>query len=120
MRTLLLEHPDRKLVRLADVPEDEPGVTGGSSWKAELIAAGVPKVPVLSRLASSPGTLEPTGEPAPMVPGGDARMPFGGLIARPVEPAMHPFWKYAAWTAGAGAVGLGAYALYRRHQGANR
>ena len=120
MRKTLLEHPDRKLVRLADVPENEPGVAGGSSWKAELTAAGVPKVPFISRLASSPGTLEPTAEPAPTVPGGDARMPFGGLVARPVEPAMHPFWKYAAWTAGAGAVGLGAYALYRRHQGANR
>lgn len=44
-RKLLLEHPDRKLININDVLEDEPGLQGiknSDSWKQQLLDSGVP------------------------------------------------------------------------------
>jgi hypothetical protein len=46
-RKLLLSHSDRKKINLLDVLDDEPGLQGiknSSSWKQQLIDAGVPLV----------------------------------------------------------------------------
>ncbi|MBL9102492.1 MAG: hypothetical protein JNL82_16140 [Myxococcales bacterium] len=48
MRSALLKATDRMYIDLADVPDDEPGLSGmpnSDSWKQQLIASGVPKVP---------------------------------------------------------------------------
>jgi hypothetical protein len=83
-RKILLEHPDRMLVELADVADDEPGVpTGdGKLWKDQLRARGVKeKHPLMggtSRLADRPpGTLVPPREPPPKVPIYEGPLPWG-------------------------------------------
>lgn len=48
MRQLLLQSEDRYFVDLNDVEDNEPGLGGvahSDSWKAQLVAAGVPAVP---------------------------------------------------------------------------
>jgi hypothetical protein len=85
-RKILLEHPDRMLVELADVADDEPGVpTGdGKLWKAQLRARGVKeKHPLMGgagRLADRPpGTLVPPSEPPPKVPLYEGPLAWGEL-----------------------------------------
>jgi hypothetical protein len=91
-RKILLEHPDRMLVELADVADDEPGVpTGdGKLWKAQLRARGVKeKHPLMGgagRLADRPpGTLVPPREPPPKVPIYEGPLAWGELTAGPAE-----------------------------------
>ena len=85
-RKLLLSHSDRKKINLLDVLDDEPGLQGiknSSSWKQQLIDAGVPLVlPNSSKFnkfdmkisfgANIPPDLNPPGEveidPGPINP----------------------------------------------------
>lgn len=78
MRALLLEHPDRKLVDLDDVPEGER--FDGDDWKDRLRKSGVTsRPPGLQGLKVRPGAIEPSKDPAPKVPEDDSPMPFGKL-----------------------------------------
>ncbi|MBZ5709284.1 hypothetical protein [Nannocystis pusilla] len=75
MRALLLEHPDRRLVDLSDVPIGEK--FQGQDWKDLLRKAGVQdRPPGVLGLKLSPGSLEPTKDPAPIVPEATLAMPF--------------------------------------------
>jgi hypothetical protein len=116
-RKILLEHPDRMLVELADVADDEPGVpTGdGKLWKAQLRARGVkekhPLMAGASRLADRPpGTLVPPSAPPPKVPLYEGPLAWGELT----EPTsgLSP-GKIAGLTAGALLLGGGAIVLAR-------
>ncbi|MCA9689803.1 MAG: hypothetical protein KC636_09350, partial [Myxococcales bacterium] len=69
MRQKLLEHPDRKLVDLGDVPRGE--THHGRDWYEQLVEAGAGKTRHITRLAGAVGTIEPTDEPPPEVPGQD-------------------------------------------------
>jgi hypothetical protein len=116
-RKILLEHPDRMLVELADVADDEPGVpTGdGKLWKAQLRARGVKeKHPLMGgagRLADRPpGTLVPPSEPPPKVPLYEGPLAWGEFT-EPVS-GLSP-GKIAGITAGALLLGGGAIALAR-------
>jgi len=78
MRALLLEHPDRKLVDLDDVPEGER--FEGDDWKDRLRKSGATaNPPGLQGLKGRPGAIEPSDEPAPKVPEDNSPMPFGKL-----------------------------------------
>ncbi|MCA9635191.1 MAG: hypothetical protein KC420_04070, partial [Myxococcales bacterium] len=86
VRAKMLEHPDRKLIQLSDVAEDEPGLPGsGLTWKEQLIKSGVRYRPPFllqgQRITGGPqpGTIKPTDEPPPKVPASTAAMPFGEL-----------------------------------------
>jgi len=86
-RKVLLEHPDRKLVELNDVADDEPGLPGsGKTWKQQLIARGVrPPHPFqhggrIRTSGAQPGTLKPDKEPPPKVPVSRFPMPFGERV----------------------------------------
>ncbi|MCB9652525.1 MAG: hypothetical protein H6729_00135 [Deltaproteobacteria bacterium] len=128
-RMRLLEHPDRKLINLRDVPRDEPGVPGKpGSWREQLLAAGVPKIPTLSRIKSGQqrpaGTIEPGEDPPPTVPGANHAMPFGGFVQEPDDGASNTSpqggalrWKQIAGVGATLAVGAGsvlALSRYRR------
>jgi hypothetical protein len=96
-RKILLEHPDRMLVELADVADDEPGVpTGdGKLWKDQLRARGVKdKHPLMGgagRLADRPpGTLVPPREPPPKVPIYEGPLPWGELAEQAPRAAASP------------------------------
>ncbi|MGB1015733.1 MAG: hypothetical protein ACPG4T_16470, partial [Nannocystaceae bacterium] len=93
MRTALLEHPDRKLVNLRDVPPEET-LPNGDNLRAALIKRGVGKKE-FGRLASSPGWIVKPTDPAPEVPGSDTPMPWdlsgltpirGSTPTTPTEP----------------------------------
>lgn len=119
MRATLLEHPDRKLVNMRDVPRDEPGVEGRpGTWREQLFASGVPKIPTVSKIKFGQnrpaGTIEPEDEPAPVVPGATYEMPFAGGREPEIDPipgeivtTRNP-WP---WLAGAGALALGTAGL---------
>jgi hypothetical protein len=78
MRAILLEHPDRKLVDLDDVPAGER--FNGEDWKDKLRKSGVTANPLgLKGLKLRPGAIEPSDEPAPKVPEDKSPMPFGKL-----------------------------------------
>lgn len=78
MRGILLEHPDRKLVDLDDVPDGER--FEGGDWKDKLRKSGVAaNPPGLQGLKTRPGAIEPSDEPAPKVPEDESPMPFGKL-----------------------------------------
>jgi hypothetical protein len=118
-RKILLEHPDRMLVELADVAADEPGVpTGdGKLWKDQLRARGVKdKHPLMGgagRLADRPpGTLVPPREPPPKVPIYEGPLPWGELAEQAPTSSLSP-WHIAGLTAGGLLLGGGAFALAR-------
>ena len=132
LRSKLLEHPDRKLVNLRDVPTQEPGVPGREgTWRDQLIASGVPRIPMVTKIKLGQqhpaGTIEPTDEPPPDVPGVDSAMPFGGFsVAQepnepPVDtsPAPSKAWRRIAIGGGAvlAAAGLAAAGMRRRSRG---
>ena len=119
-RKLMLEHPDRKLVELDDVADDEPGLPGsGKTWKQQLLDSGVkPRHPFMhagSRISAGPqpGTLKPTDEPAPEVPVSKWQMPFGELADAPIgdEDEAEKRSKALWWVAGGAAVLGGGAAL---------
>lgn len=107
MRQKLLQHPDRFLVELDDVPDSELHL--GKDWRQQLVAAGVKKKwgPV-GKLAV--GTLEPTDEPAPVVPRDPRPMPWGDYTA-PTRPRSRAPAILAGVT---GAAALGALLLAKR------
>ena len=123
-RKALLEHPDRMLVVLDDVADDEPGLPGdGKTWKEQLLARGVKRRPPFlapgrDRLAGrSPGTLDPPTEPPPKVPIYEGPLAWGELadLADPtLEDRIGPRWRLAALALGGVLLGGGAYALARR------
>ncbi|MEZ4448166.1 MAG: hypothetical protein R3B09_01720 [Nannocystaceae bacterium] len=109
-RKAMLQHPDRKLVQLVDVAEDEPGVGGsGKTWKQELIASGVKSTPsfVFSNQrvtgGPQPGTLAPDKPPVPKVPVYRGPMAWGDVPG----PAPAPLWGWRETAAAAGGIGLG-------------
>ncbi|MGB1277766.1 MAG: hypothetical protein ACPG77_18620, partial [Nannocystaceae bacterium] len=93
MRMLLLDHPDRRYVVLADVPPNET-LPNGRDLKKELIRRGAGKKEIGFKLATSPGTLVPPKDPAPGVPNNN-RMPFDEHLQLPEPPADEPpsFWR---------------------------
>ncbi|MBK8262634.1 MAG: hypothetical protein IPK80_15030 [Nannocystis sp.] len=118
-RKILLEHPDRMLVELADVAADEPGVpTGdGKLWKDQLRARGVKdKHPLMGgagRLADRPRA--PSFPPASAAQGAHLRgapCPGASSQSRPRRPASSS-WHIAGLTAGGLLLGGGAFALAR-------
>ncbi len=133
-RKTLLEHPDRHLVQLDDVADDEPGLPGdGKTWKEQLIARGVKRrppflAPVHGRVVGrAPGTLDQPTEPPPKVPiyegplawgdlaGGDDDGDHGGDHDNDdtIDPSS-PRWRLAAMALGGVLLGGGAYALARQ------
>jgi hypothetical protein len=119
-RKTLLDHPDRMLVVLDDVADDEPGVpTGdGKTWKNQLRARGVkPQHPLMagqSRLADRPpGTLVPPREPPPKIPVYEGHLAWGELADKEPEP-QGSSWRAAGLAVCGGLLlGGGAYALAR-------
>ena len=116
MRTLLLEHPDRKLVKLADVPREE--THNGRSWYEQLVEAGAGTSKSITTLATSPGRLEPPPGPPPTVPGDDAPMPFDPGRARVAklvlpQPTTNRWKPIVAGAGVAALLGAGAYGLHR-------
>ncbi len=122
VRQILLEHPDRKLVRLSDVPDNEPFVgTDGKTrdWKQALIDAGVPRIPMITTIKGrSPGVLDPKADEPPTVPGTNHAMPFADLAIEPGDP--QPRSTTWAWATGVGvALALGGAAIaypWERHR----
>ncbi len=109
MRATLLEHPDRKLVDLRDVPTGE--MFEGRDWRERLIESGVPKFRTITTLAVAPGTLEPVTKPPPKVPYVGASMPFTDVVVPP--PARSGVWSSAAALGVVALLGGGALALHR-------
>jgi hypothetical protein len=134
-RKVMLEHPDRKLVELGDVADDEPGLPGsGKTWKEQLIARGVrPPHPFqhgrIRTSGAQPGTLKPDKDPPPKVPVSRLPMPFGDLAEGelggdddsadgPSAPSRKLLWA-AGGTAivGGSAAALAYYLKKRRARG---
>ena len=129
-RKAMLEHPDRRLIELADVAEDEPGLPGsGKTWKEQLLASGVkPKHPLMhggQRITAGPqpGTLKPDDDPPPEVPVSKWAMPFGELADKPMDEGESgaASSSRALWWLAGGAAVLGggaalAYHLKKRRQ----
>ncbi|MCA9636702.1 MAG: hypothetical protein KC420_11800 [Myxococcales bacterium] len=131
VRAKMLEHPDRKLIQLTDVAEDEPGLPGsGMTWKEQLVKSGVryrPPFLLQGRRVSGgpqPGTIEPTDEPPPKVPASTAAMPFGELAGaagdedaggddRESAGSSRKVWWFLG---GAALVGAGAVAVHSMRQ----
>lgn len=125
LRSTLLRHPDRHLVELDDVPEDEP--FNGGDWKTQLIKAGVkskPPVPLGLDRAALPGKIEPIDVLPPKVPPNDKPMPFGELATspRPRRPGdgdaqgdgtSSRRTRLLGLASALGTAGIGAYAFYR-------
>lgn len=111
MRATLLKHPDRKLIDLDDVPDDEP--FNGEDWKTQLIKAGVKKTPAGQFGLKVPvGTIEPSDEPAPSVPSWLDKMPFADYDTPPEEaPAAGPSLAHVGLVGGASL--LGGWLAYR-------
>ena len=91
LREIMLTHPARKKIDLADVPKDEKH--RGKNWKGLLIKSGVTKFsPLLGghalKGAPSAGAVEPNDEPEPNVPNWGS-MPF----AAPPRPAVPPWYR---------------------------
>ena len=113
-RKILLDHPDRMLVELDDVADDEPGTSPGKTWKQQLRESGVKRRPPFlggsGRLSSGPqpGTLIPTDDPPPKVPVYDGPMAWGDVAPGPSNAR-----RYAAYAAGGLAIAGGGYALAR-------
>lgn len=116
MRMKLLEHPDRALVDIRDVPPGEK-LPNGKDLRSELIKRGVGKPQF--KLAISPGWIEKPDKPAPQVPGDTSPMPFdlAQMVIEPPQPPKLPpnptpsqlkFWL------GAGLVGATAWLWSRR------
>jgi len=101
MRGLLLEHPDRMHVKLADVPPEE--MFQGESLRTRLIKSGVPTKKRLDRLAARPVGLEKPKGDAPAVGGDDVAMPFDIKFIK-AAPTPQPWWKKPK-ILGAGAAG---------------
>jgi len=118
-RKVMLEHPDRKLVELADVADDEPGLPGsGMTWKEQLIARGVrPPHPFqhggrVRTHGAQPGTLKPDKDPPPRVPVSKIPMPFGELAGAPDDGDDAPRTSRGLlWAAGGTAIVGGGAAL---------
>lgn len=91
MRGALLRATDRMYIDLADVPDDEPGLSGmprSDSWKQQLIASGVPSAP--KRLGGG-GFKFSAGE-RPPGKGVGGRIPCeGGVYCPDREPDRPPF-----------------------------
>lgn len=117
MRAKLLEHPDRKLVDLDDVPEGER--FNGDDWKEQLRKRGVTSKPGgigLGGLKQRPGTIEPTDDPPPKVPEDKGPMPFGTLAPKRCGRTCQDerrAWKMAGIVGGAGLLTAGGYAYKR-------
>ena len=112
-RKIMLDHPDRMLVQLDDVADDEPGISPGKTWKQELVASGVKKKPPFlgggGRLAGPPpGTLVPTDDPPPKMPVYEGPMAWGDVPVDGPSP-----WRYVGYAAGGLAIAGGGYALAR-------
>ena len=126
MRQKLLEHPDRKLIDLSDVPRNE--THNGRDWYEQLVEAGAGKSRHITRLAGAVGTIEPTDEPPPEVPGQDAKLPFSddeparATLKLPsyLSPATPSPWKKIGIGAGVAALlGAGAYGYYHYNRKVN-
>ncbi|MCB9565623.1 MAG: hypothetical protein H6710_00075 [Myxococcales bacterium] len=128
-RKMMLGHPDRMLVQLDDVAEDEPGLPGdGKTWKEQLIASGVKRRPPFlfqgrrTTGGPQPGTLEPPSKPPPRVLVFDGPIAWGDLAepgdlgAGNGDATLSPGLRAAAWALGGILLGGGAYAL-ARHAG---
>ena len=122
VRAKMLEHPDRKLIQLTDVADDEPGLPGsGMTWKEQLVKSGVryrPPFLLQGRRISGgpqPGTIEPTDEPPPKVPASTAAMPFGELAGEASDgngdAGDPPATGRKVWWFLGGAAALGGAAL---------
>jgi hypothetical protein len=119
-RALLLEHPDRMLVELDDVADDEPGLPGdGKTWKQQLIARGVRKRHPLMYSGTrttggrQPGTLKPPRKPPPKLPVYEGQLAWGDVPEFGNDRSRRG-WKTAATVAGGLLLGGGAYALARQ------
>ena len=119
-RALLLEHPDRMLVELNDVADDEPGLPGdGKTWKQQLIARGVRKRHPLMYSGTrttggrQPGTLKPPTKPPPKLPLYEGKLAWAD-VPELDEDRSQRGWKTAAKVAGGLLLGGGAYALARQ------
>ena len=122
-RKALLEHPDRALVILDDVADDEPGLPGsGKTWKAQLIERGVKRAPPFVKLGRritggpQPGTLAPTDEPPPVVPEAKVAMPWGELAGGPGDGGSMSRGRLGWVAGGLLAVGGGAALAYHLRQ----
>ncbi len=128
-RKVLLEHPDRKLVELDDVADDEPGLDGsGKTWKEQLIASGVRKKHPFMYSGTrttggrQPGTLKTPKTPPPKVPIYEGTLAWGDIPALPdgdgadggSPGSSRRGWDLAAKIAGGFLLGGGAYALARQ------
>ncbi|MGB1014876.1 MAG: hypothetical protein ACPG4T_12130, partial [Nannocystaceae bacterium] len=113
MRGLLLEHPDRMHVKLADVPPEEK--FQGESLRERLIKSGVGKKR-FDRLAANPVGLERPKGDAPTVDPGDVAMPFD-IGTFPVATPTPPWWQdRKIWTAvGLTIAGAGASFAWGRY-----
>ena len=117
-RKVLLEHPDRKLVELDDVADDEPGLPGsGKTWKQQLLARGVrPPHPFqhggrIRTAGSQPGTLKPDKDPPPKVPVSKFPMPFGDRVDDNAADPTPEKSRTLLWAAGGTALVSGGAAL---------
>jgi hypothetical protein len=117
MRAKLLEHPDRKLVDLDDVPAGER--FNGGDWKDQLRKAGVTSKPGgigIKGLGQRPGTIEPGGKPAPKVPEDPGPMPFASLApkrcGRDCQDERRA-WKLAGIVGGAGLLTAAGFGIQR-------
>ena len=123
-RKVLLAHPDRKLIQLRDVADDEPGLPGsGMTWKKQLIASGVRSIPPFMKNGmrllggAQPGTLKPTDKPPPKVPVSKFPMPFGELADRPDNGGDEGSSRGLLWAAGGIALGAaGGLAYYLKNK----
>lgn len=99
MRGILLQHPDRMHVNIADVPPEE--MHEGESLRTRLLKSGVPAKKTANSFAARLSGLEPSTGDAPTVEGDDVAMPFGGLVVEPYRP---PLWRRPAVIGGAAAA----------------
>jgi hypothetical protein len=123
MRGTLLEHPDRRLVDLADVPAGER--FEGGDWRERLKKAGVQsRPPGLLGLKLSVGTIEPSREPPPKVEEDKRPMPFAQGTLAPdrcgrdcaAAKARGKNLRAAAYLGGTALASGAGYWLYRRAQ----
>jgi len=122
MRATLLEHPDRRLVDLADVPMGE--MFEGRDWREQLKEKGVQsRPPGLLGLKLSVGTIEPSKEPPPKVEEDPRPMPFAqGKPKRCSSDVCQPsgtpagdgkYVRLAAYLGGTALTSAAGYWFYR-------
>lgn len=120
-RQLLLVHPDRHLVVLDDVPNEEP--FDGGDFRTKLIASGVKRRPPFLAggggrgTKGPPGTLEPTDAPPPVVPPSEVPMPFAGAAGRCGPACREDKARVRQWTiaaVGGTAAAAAGYYLWKR------